>query len=269
MNKDSTKGPRTSQKTGGKKKAAKKSAKQTAERALVEAQVDEFKQKVDPLSTAIEQSVGIMYDSLRGDTNIRDVATKFLICVSNRFDQIEGMKGLHHEQFGYEREYKDIRERLDHANRTKLPSGYSRLDRIISALVHEAKDLTQSQSTFCEQCEHCLRERYTHGFDAIGVGERFTTDDSVDDETWAYLIERFQDMSGSDGTNTLVVALKHIASMAWVSRPGAVRDRVNELVAALFKGSLNESELADQFASEQLAEVKESIRWNKEEGKNV
>jgi hypothetical protein len=253
MTKHSTNGARASKKAGGKKRPAKKEA---AERALIEAQVEEFKTKTQPLFTAIEESMSIMADTLRsGDNNLRDAATQFLICASNRFDAIPAMKGLHHETYGYEREHVDIAERLKRLTSRKLPGDHQRLDHILSALVKEARELAQSQTTFCEQCEHCLRENPTKR------DYEMTTEESVDEKTWAYIVERFSDISGNEGTPEIVAALKHIASMVWVSRPGAVRDRTNELVAALFKGSLNETELSDDFAKEQLATVR---KWSKD-----
>lgn len=216
------------------------------------------------LYAAITESVTIMSKRLHAGDDTREAATHFLICASNRFDSIAPPN--YHAGLGYDHNASQIADNLRRVERnlSRVPiKDHLRIDHLLGDLVSEAIRLAQSQETFCEKCEHCLRkypERRSY--------EMVTEDSIVDSETWAYILARFSDMS-EDGTSALVVALKHIASMAWVSRPGAIRDSVNELVTALFKGSVNEPALADQFVSEQVASVKESIRWNKEEGKDA
>jgi hypothetical protein len=269
MHKDSTKNRGTSR-TASKGEVAKKSA---AEFSAYEKQIlAADKERTEKLYGAVQESVEIMGERLRAGDSTRDIANSFLLCVSNRFDQIA--KPDFHEGLGYDHNSAQITSNLrrieQNLSRKTLVPDHGRIDTVLSDLVDEVIRLAQSQSVYCEHCEHCLRERYTHGFDAIITAtQSFTTDDSVDDETWAYIVERFGDLAGADGSNAVVVALRHIASMAWVGRPGAVRDRVNELVGAMVEETIDSDQLREDFAKEQLAEVRESIRWNKEEGKTA
>lgn len=260
----------TKERKGSKKPAT--SEKNKAVSGKHEAMIAADQERAQQLFGAIDESVKIMSERLQAGDDTREAANSFLLCVSNRFDRFA--KPDWHTRFGYEHGGLQIQDNLrrikQNLSRKTLLPDHGRIDTVLNGLVSEVMRLAQSQSISCEHCEHCLRERYSHGFDAITVGEGFTTDESVDSKTWAYIVERFgESFDGAEGADVLVVALRHIASMAFVGRPGAVKSCVDELLTSMVKDTINEGDLRDRYVAEKLASVQESIRWNEEEGVNA
>jgi hypothetical protein len=129
---------------------------------------------------------------------------------------------------------------------------------VLNDLVSEVMRLAQSQTTFCESCEHCLRERYPDGDANLLGGERFSTDATLDHEMWEYVADRFGEAftGGVEGEQELILALRHIESLASVGRPGAVKEAVNQLINNMMVGSMNNHELREAFERDALASVK-------------
>ena len=269
MSKSTTKRPVPKKTTKRKTAAAKRprpTKKQVASalNTLAADQVAPFKERTELLYGAVQESIEIMGERLReGELSTREIANTFLVCVSNRFDKFT--KPDFHEGLGYDHKAAEIASNLrrieQNLSRRTLQPDHGRIDTVLGDLVDEVMRLAQSQSVFCEHCEHCLRERYIHGFDAIIVGQGYTTEATLDDKTWAHIVERFS-WPDELSKDEIIVALRHIESLAWVERPGAVKEAVTQLVTALVKQSINLDELREGFEEASLANVKLDIHNN-------
>jgi hypothetical protein len=161
--------------------------------------------------------------------DLRQDADSFMLSLFTRIDKL--FPADVHRRLGYSDHMGDIRQRLGRlSGMSRRPINY-RLDSILDALIHESRMLVEAQSTFCEYCEHCLREHPEQ--------RRYetTTDDTLSAEDFALAIESLTDETG--GVEAIALIVRHLESLAWVSRPNAVKDAVSQILDALADSKRN------------------------------
>lgn len=220
-------------------------------RALVDESLESFNHE---LSRLIERCEGEAPD--RDD--LARPATHLLRCLFTRIQKEFPVNP--HDYLGYNRERSEIRHNLDRIYQTVRVSTRShRLDELLEGLVHESRMLVEAQSVFCEHCEHCLREHPEQR------EYEMQTESSLEPKELDYVIERFIEDDLTDGDN-LVLLLKHIDSMVWVSRPGAVREVVERVVDGIAGQSFRRSEHVTQYVENSLKRMRERLQLDETGG---
>jgi hypothetical protein len=257
----------TKKKATKKRKPARRASKELGLKDLMpdvhQARIKKEMEFREKLFGAIEESLHLTGEQLQRDPNDpRKAANRFLVCVSHRFDKIVPQN--FHEEFGYDHAAAEVESNIvrlsRNLSRRSLEPAHGRLDTVLNDLVHEALRLAKSQDIFCELCEHCLRKRYPDGDQYLVAGESFSTEHTLDDAAWAHVLEVFSHaFHDTEGEPVLAVALRHIESLAWVSRPGAVKEAVNQLLDSMVSASTDKSELRKEYEANNLAWVKEGV----------
>jgi len=234
-----------------KKDSTKKSTKKRAsEKQAAESPV--APSIIDQLGAALNEVVPFLKDRLDAGDEPMEAAMFVQTALYHRFNRIAPYN--FHHRYGYDHNARQIADNIKRMQsrqsvRELLPD-HGRLDNVLSDLLSETYRLAQSQSTFCESCEHCLRKRYGADLKQMPNGEG-VTENTLDSETWAFAVERFAEYVAHDmGESVIVLVLRHLESLAWAGRPGAVKEAVNVLLDATIQGKTNTGYVRDNYEAE-------------------
>nr|AUN37473.1 hypothetical protein [uncultured bacterium] len=211
----------------------------------------------EQLDQAIEEARLFMHQSLAGEGSddvpfrFRVAAEGFLVAAFNRFKLIAPVDAYH--KFGYTRaEMGEIRSTI--IDLQGVRTGRWHLDTLLQGLVYQAKELVESQTEMCQQCEHCRREHpelvdYEPGKD---------DPKPLTEAEFAHILRVMED-DCAEAEHWLLV-LRHLEALAWAGRAVAVKDAVSELVDVLVDPKSHAVKLRENMEKKARAGLGDEMR---------